>query len=334
MPLPDSLPPNDKPTDIIHNVNNMIKQTFDKALSSPDEFEQIKVTLAGHGWDRLHMQTHYEEAKAFSIGTAKFALDKILESLLEHEAYENKLSKDIGKFPPHMQSYLNFLPETGRRINRLKDFFESEYFKIDPSQRDMPPYLREKIHLLKAKEASCFDCQNSLLQAIVLFSNPENRLSFTQDDLKMIANSHKHSYLNLLIGKFALREAESSIAYIEIATDLLIPEEPSHYERRNMVLENKKETALNNEALLKEIKTFVTTNDEFQVKCKLIKTKIESKLDRSHSMEPWGLGWMGSRYTLKYQGQNFNVPKGIHDLYMLVQSPDENADKHCRCVAI
>ncbi|CAM4451367.1 MAG: hypothetical protein LEGION0403_FIIPPAGN_02299 [Legionella sp.] len=317
--------PQDKSAnEAINQANGMIGDFITEALNSPNENEQIKGTLASYGLDRLTMKKQYEQARSVSLNAAQFTLDGILNRLIDHEKYTEMLShRDCDSVEPSLGTYLRRLQQIDHRIKQLKDFFEAEYFKIDPELKVMPDYLREKIRSFQTQAPCVEKCQEQLLYATVLFSNPEHLSFLVYIPLKEIANAHNNSYLDLLLGREALRRAQDSASYVELATDLLMCKNVSYTQQTNR-LEHEHDVGLNKKRLEKDIKSFITEQGEFHVKSQLIKAAIEQKLIGSDSLSPWTLGWTGSRSSITFAGKTFNVPRGIFELYQLVQSPKEN----------
>ncbi|MFJ1268553.1 hypothetical protein ACD661_08315 [Legionella lytica] len=308
-------------------VNDITADFIAEALNSADENEQIKGCLGSQSLARLGMKPQYTHAKTISLITAQLTLNDILSNLAEHEIYTNMLAhRNSDSFAPSLKSFIRYLPGHRDKIKQLNDFFETEYFKIDPELKVMPPYLRERIRSYQTLELHLEKCKEQLLYATVIFSSPELLSSMTHIPLKEIANAHNNSYLDLLIGREALRRAETSTSYVELATDLLMPRDIS-YSQPTSKLENEDESGLNKKQLATDIKSFVKKHGEFQVKCQLIKSAIERKLLSADTLTPWTLGWTGSRSTITFDEKNFNVPQGIFELYQLVQFPKENENK-------
>lgn len=305
-------------------VNSITGDFISEALNSADENEQIKGNLGSQSLARLAMKRQYTQAKTVSLSTAQRTINDILNNLAAHETYTDMLAhRDSDSFALTLKSFIRYLPEHRKKIRQLNAFFETEYFKLDPELKTMPPYLREKIRSYQTQEISLENCQEQLLYATVVFSTPELLSRMEHIPLKEIADAHNNSYLDLLIGREALRRAEISLSYVELATDLLMARDLS-YSQHSSKLENKQDSGLNKKQLAADIKSFITKHGEFRVKCQLLKAAIERKLIGSDTLTPWTLGWTGSRSNITFDEKIFNVPQGIFELYQLVQFPKEN----------
>ena len=71
-------------------------------------------------------------------------------------------------------------------------------------------------------------------------------------------------------------------------------------------------------------------NPPKQAKIAEIMSEIITKLEQAISYKtdtPWNLGWAGSRRSISYKGQTFQVPQGIYEVYKLA-SENTNGDNY------
>ncbi|MFC3908940.1 hypothetical protein ACFORL_07605 [Legionella dresdenensis] len=294
----------------------------------------IKSTLFKSAFVRLGMREGYEKSKKISHNTGMFMLDNCLEELNKQKQFLDlieelsSLIKEVTELSgseelnQQVSNYDYELSDSRYRISLIEDFFETEYFKLDPTQQTMPPYLREKIKSIQSSPFDNAQCFKSLFYTVVFLSTEDGIKQIPASTINSISQVHNHAFVDFLIGKAFLNQAKSNIIYFEKAVNLLLKN--SVETRTDCQKESEEDTVLFKEALSKEISAFVQTQKEPVVKCALIRAKIEDKLKNTLTSTPWALGWAGSRYSIELGGNRYSVPEGIYKLYYLTEEPEAN----------
>jgi hypothetical protein len=316
----------DSPYDTLNNVNNMIGGFFQEELSRKptDELDEIKQYCLKLAFYRLGLYSKYEEASR-DTGVFNFFLERVIvdleEKLKKLNGYLEIYNSKKYQKPEYHEKRQSINIHYG--IAKTEDLLERakiDYFFINRLNVATPPLIKSDIELIQKSKGLMPRGMGKNYAKLLIANIPELKKHY-----------EKLSTLDRVWIVKGLNSTESEIYFGKIIIDDIFKSVKSsdddHFYLVNQSNGFDSQT-LNNYFSNK-------LSDLKKDKVLSVKTKIETVLDdaiKKGINKPWPLGWAGSRHSIQYKGQTFQVPQGIATIYQLA-TPENHDNKNAMNLA-